>query len=177
MPSPRRIKVYGILVFIAVVTFLLWSASLRQRRVADLRSAGDFYSKTLNALGSQSGTHTTVDGDVEDSKEVSRAMSERLKEAAQVAKDKANKKAPKPDDPSELVGVGNAMKGQSDEKGVAGRKKYQPPVGPQAPLKGDKEEEEEEEDIEAQNELVAILKKGPSELSPLRISLTYESQS
>lgn len=158
-------KVYGIVVFLAVVTFLLWSASLRQRRVADLRSAGDFYSKTLNALGQQPEPHTTVNGDVEDSEEVSRAMSERLKEAAQVAKDKANKKAPKPDDPSELVGVGNAMKGQSEEKGVAGRKKYQPPVGPQAPLK-DEKEEEKVEDIEAQNELVAILKKGPSKSFP-----------
>lgn len=76
MPSPRRLRVYSILAFIAIVSFLLWSASLRQRRVADLRSAGDFYAKTLNALGHEPDSHTTADAEVEvdpeDSQEVSR---------------------------------------------------------------------------------------------------------
>lgn len=96
-------------------------------------------------------------------------MSERLKEAAQVAKDKANKKAPKPDDPSELVGVGSAREGQSGEKGVAGRKKYQAPIGPQEPSKKDKQEEDGE-DAEAQTELVSLLKKGPSEFLLLHLA-------
>ena len=174
MPSPRRVKVFGILVFLAVVTFLLWSASLRQRRVADLRKAGDFYSKTLNALGQQqqAGSHTTAEAEVEDSEEVSRAMSERLKEAAQIAKDKANKKAPKPDDPSDLVGVGNAAEGHREEKGVAGRKKYQPDVAPQAPMK----EEDDGVDHEAQAELSSIIKKAPSKFFRVSSSPAYRAR-
>lgn len=158
MPSPRRVKVFGIMIFLAAVTFLLWSASYRQQRVSDLRHAGDFYEKTLNALDQEPGSKTTVDAGSEDSREVSRAMTERLKEAAQLAKDKANKKAPKPDNPSDLVGVGSAAEGARDEKGVAGRKKYQP-IGPQ---EATKEETESEEDVEAEAELNSILKKSPS---------------
>lgn len=173
MPSPRRVKVFGILVFLAVVTFLLWSASLRQRRVVDLRTAGDFYSKTLDALGQQhDASHSTAEAEVEDSEEVSRAMSERLKEAAQVAKDKANKKAPKPDNPSDLVGVGNAAEGHREEKGVAGRKKYQPAVGPQEPV----EEEEDDMDHEARAELSSIIKKSPSKSFRLSCSPAYRDR-
>lgn len=156
MPSPRRVKVFGTLIFLAVITFLLWSASLRQRRVADLRTAGDFYEKTLNALGQQPSSHTTAEAGVEDSEEVARAMSERLQEAAQLAKDKANKKAPKPDNPSDLVGVGSSAEGAREQKGVAGRKKYQA-AGAQEPI-----QEEIEVDHEAGVELNSILKKSPS---------------
>jgi hypothetical protein len=155
MPSPRRVKVFGILIFLAVITYLMWSASMRQHRVADLRTAGEFYEKTLRALDQKPESQTAEAG-AEDSEEVARAMSERLKEAAQVAKDKANKKAPKPDNPSDLVGVGNARDGARDEKGVAGRKKYQP-TAEQEPVK-----QETEEDHEAEVELNSILRKSPS---------------
>jgi len=154
MPSPRRVKVFGILIFLAVVAYFMWSASLRQHQVADLRTAGDFYEKTLRALDQKPESQTAEAG-ADDSEEVSRAMSERLKEAAQVAKDKANKKAPKPDNPSDLVGVGNAREGVREEKGVAGRKKYQP-ASEQEPIK-----QETEEDHEAELQLNSILKKSP----------------
>lgn len=153
MPSARRVKVFGILILIAVVTVLLWSV---QRKASDLRSAGDFYAKTLHALDHQSNSGGSAEA--EDSQAVSRAMSERLQEAAQLAKDKANAKAPKPDPPSQLVGVGSAAEGARDEKSVAGRKKYQP-AGAQAPTK------ESEADHEAEVELNSILKKSPSKPS------------
>ncbi len=90
-----------------------------------------------------------------DDEEVAKQMAERLKEAATVAKNKANAKAPKPDPPSALVGVGSAAEGA--EKGAAGRKiavdeeKQEPIV----------EETEEERELEA--ELNNILKKAPGD--------------
>lgn len=153
MPSMRRIKVFGLVVFLLVVTILFWTASLRQRRAQDPRTAGDFYAKTVNALnrnpiGGWSGS---------EDEEVAKTMAQRLAEAAQVAKDNANAKAPKPDPPSSLVGVGSAAEGSRDERSVAGRKKF-PTAEAQEPIK---EETKEDHDVEA--ELNSILKKSPSE--------------
>ena len=153
MPSMRRIKVFGLLIFLLVVTILFWTASLRQQRAQDPRTVGDFYAKTVNALnknpvGGSSGS---------DDEEVAMTMAERLREAAQIAKDNANAKAPKPDPPSSVVGVGSAADGSRDERSVAGRKKF--PAGEaQEPVK---EETQEEHDVEV--ELNSILKKSPSE--------------
>lgn len=86
--------------------------------------------------------------------EVAKQMAARLKEAAVMAKENANAKAPKPDPPSAVVGKGSAADG--GERSVAGRKK----IGAgnaQEPLV---EETQEELDITA--ELNAILKKSPS---------------
>lgn len=160
------------MVFIAIVAFLLWSTSHGHQQISDLRSGGDFYEKTLNALDEKNldESKTTVKAGSEDDKEeVSRAMSERLKEAALVAKDKANKKAPKPDNPSHLVGVGSAAEGARDEKSVAGRKKFQP-LGPQEPVK-----EEKEKDLEAEKELNNILKKSPGGF-PVSVLLLLRTQ-
>ena len=155
----RRIKVFGLLVLLVVVTILFWTASLRPQ--PELDAAGDFYQKTVNGLNKKpsSGASSAGLGSDDDDEEVSRAMAQRLKEAAQVAKDNANAKAPKPDPPSSLVGVGSAAEGAS-ERGVAGRKKYtageaQVPVSP----------EETEEDHKVDAELNSILKKSPSECS------------
>jgi hypothetical protein len=157
MPSPRRVRIFGILIFLGIVTFLLWSASTRQRRLDDTRTTGDFYAKTLNALDQL--PESPRSADTEDSQEVSRAMAERLQEAAQLAKDKANAKAPKPDPPSELVGVGSSQEGARDGKSIAGRKKYQP-AGAQEPL-----ESETQEDHDVELELNSILKKSPGKSS------------
>lgn len=79
-----------------------------------------------------------------------------MKEAAQVAKDNANAKAPKPDPPSKVVGIGSAAEGA--EKSVAGRKKFGTGSEAQEPIK---EESEEEKDVKA--EFNSILKRAPSE--------------
>lgn len=94
----------------------------------------------------------TITGEDE---EIAKQMAERLKQAAQVAKDNTNAKAPKPDPPSSLVGVGSAAEGSS-ERTVAGRKKYSTGEA-QEPVK---EETQEDHDVEV--ELNSILKKSPS---------------
>lgn len=103
-----------------------------------------------------------------DDEDVAKKMAERLKEAADVAKNNANTKAPKPDPPSALVGVGSAAEGSRDEKGIAGRKKFftgenQEPV---------KEETQEDHDVEV--ELNSILKKSPGK-SPMSQYLRHGS--
>lgn len=159
----RRVKVFGLLILLVVVTLLFWTASLRQQREPDSRTVGDFYQKTVNGLNkkpSTSGSTGGLGGD--DDEEVSKAMAQRLKEAAQVAKDNANAKAPKPDPPSSLVGVGSAAEGAS-ERGVAGRKKFATGDA-QAPVS-----EETEEDRKVDAELNSIMKKSPSKCFHLGI--------
>jgi len=158
MPSMRRVKVFGLLVFICVITLLFWTASLRQQRTQDTSSVGDFYAKTKSALD-KSFNGGEPAGALDEDEEVARAMAQRLQEAAQKAKDNANAKAPKPDPPSAVVGVGSTAEGARDDRGVAGRKKFgtgesQEPV---------KEETKEEHDVEV--ELNSILKKSPSKSS------------
>jgi len=148
MPSTRRIKVFGVLIFIAVISILFWSSSMRQRRDLDSQTDGDFYSKTVKGLDKK-----PVKPSVGEDEEVAKQMAQRLKEAAQLAKDNANAKAPKPDPPSSLVGVGNSAEGKN---GVAGRKKFD--SGNEQKVV--KEETKEEHDIET--ELNSILKKSPS---------------
>lgn len=148
MPSMRRVKVFGLLVLLFVVTLLFWTASLRQQRNQDI---GDFYSKTKQGLDKKPMRGTTKTDD----EEVAKKMAERLKEAAEVAKSNANAKAPKPDPPSSLVGVGSAAQGSREEKSVAGRKKFSS-GDTQEPVK---EETQEEHDVEV--ELNTILKKSP----------------
>ena len=144
MPSARRVKVLSIVFFLAFITFLLWTASVRAKRTPDLRTAGDFYSKTIKELDKKPQS--------KDDEEVARKMSEGLKEAAQVAKDNANAKAPKPDPPSSVVGVGSAAEGA--ERGVAGRKKFDQEVV--------NVKEETPEEMTIKKELNSILKKSPS---------------
>lgn len=153
MPSMRRIKVFGLLVILFVVTVLFYTASIRQNSPQDSRTASDFYDRTVNALNNKKPAGGTS-GD----EQVAAAMAKSLKEAAQVAKDNANAKAPKPDPPSSILGVGSAAEGAREEKSVAGRKKFTTGEA-QEPIK-DKVETKEEHDVEV--ELNIILKKSPS---------------
>ncbi|KAG9238714.1 putative glutaredoxin-C4 [Amylocarpus encephaloides] len=148
MPSTRRIKIFGLLVVICVVTVLYYTSALRQQRPRDLRTAGDFYSKTINALPKDLKQETAAEENVKVKTQQS------LKDAAKLAKEKANAKAPKPDAPSEVEGVGSSAEG-SRERGVAGRKKI-PTKEAQEPLK-----EETMEEHEVETELNSILKKSP----------------
>ncbi|KAM3071371.1 hypothetical protein ACMFMG_008963 [Clarireedia jacksonii] len=156
MPSTRRVKVFGLLVFIGVVTLLFYTSSARQQRNA---LSGDFYAKTKNALDNTQaqgkGEIAQAEGlrNAED-EEMAKQMQERLKDAAKSAKDAANAKAPKPDPPSQIVGVGSAAEGAGGERSVAGRKKM---GGDKAAQEVVKEESKEDSDINA--ELNSILKK------------------
>lgn len=170
MPSQRRIKVFGLLVIVFVVSILFYTNSARQSQGLDRSNdAGDFYAKTKSALDNKGDTTkkaqekvgTGTKNENEDA-EVAKAMSQRLKEAAQVAKDKTNAKAPKPDPPSSVVGVGSAAEG-AREKGVAGRKKFTTGDDKQEVVKEEEEEIETPERRAARTELNKILKKAPSE--------------
>lgn len=162
MPSVRRVKVFGIVVLMVVVTILFWTASLRQKRAQGPRTGGDFYAKTLQALDKKPNFPgaAATDNDAE----VARAMAARLKKAEEVAKNNANAKGgAKPDPPSVVVGVGSSAEGHENERSVAGRKKFSPGDS-QEPLKEETyEETQEEHDVET--ELNSILKKSPSEPS------------
>ncbi|RQM05130.1 hypothetical protein DH86_00003552, partial [Scytalidium sp. 3C] len=159
--------VFAALVLIFVITTLFYTASLRQQRAHDLdtHAAGgnDFYGKTrdaLNRVHAQEVVGSGSGGRDDDDEEVARAMKQRLDEAAQLAKDKANVKAPKPDNPSKLVGVGNAADAAwESEKSVAGRKKFPIPDSDSDVQKPVHEETEEEHMVEV--ELNSILKKSP----------------
>ncbi|TAQ88332.1 hypothetical protein B7494_g3330 [Chlorociboria aeruginascens] len=151
MPSMRRMKVFSLLIFVGVITLLFYTASLRQQRTQDLRTMSDFYTNTMNALGKSPTTGSVSGSDDED---VAKAMQQRLKDAAQLAKDNANSKSPKPDPPSAVIGKGSAAEGAGQERGIAGRKKYG--ADAQEPVK-----EETQEDHEVEKELNSILKKSP----------------
>jgi hypothetical protein len=157
MPSTRRVKILGLLVIICVVTILFWTSS---NRAPDSQSADEFYSKTIKGLNKK----PDLAGEDE---EIARQMTLRLKEAAQVAKDNANLKAPKPDPPSAVVGKGSAAEGASGDRGVAGRKKFTSGEE-QEPVK-----EETEEDHEVTEALNGILKKSPSKFPLLFVYLPF----
>lgn len=155
MASNRRLKVYGLLIVMAVITILFYTSRSR----AD----PDFYSRTVSALDKKPGTPGAKDavvgtggqGKVSAGDEESKARQQRLKEAADTARENANAKAPKPDPPSVVVGVGSAAEGASGDRGVGGRRKH-------AGSDSQKPVEETAEEHDAEVELGAILKKAPS---------------
>jgi glutaredoxin len=173
MPSTRRIKVFGLLVFIGVVTLLFYTSSARQQRNS---LSGDFYAKTKNALDNK---QTQGKGEIAqaqglrnaEDEELAKQMQERLKNAAKSAKDAANAKAPKPDPPSQIVGVGSAAEGAGGERSVAGRKKMG--GGDKGTQEVVKEESKEDSDIKA--ELNSILKKSTSTFSILNTCPSSEA--
>ncbi|KAK4460796.1 thioredoxin-like protein [Cladorrhinum samala] len=151
MPSQRRMRALMYIVLAGVVTLLFFTSQARHSRDAD------FYSKTVDALGSKSRgndkSHQApirhdrdADGDIdnEDAK-MAQEMADRLKQAEKKAKENANAKAPnKPDAPRAVIGVGSAAGGQ--HKGVPDEE-------------GQVKETAEEHEIEV--ELNTILKKSP----------------
>lgn len=161
MASMRRIKIFGLLVFIAVISLLFYTSSLRQQRNV-AAGTGDFYTKTMKGLGKQEVAEAgagSMAGKSDDDDKVAKQMAQRLKDAADKAKDNANAKAFKPDPPSQVVGKGNAAEGQG-ERSVAGRKKIGGEKA-QEVVKEKEKDEEEKEDVEVTTELNTILKKSP----------------
>lgn len=158
MPSPRRLRVLLIGVVAIVITTLVYTSQMRQSQGLDTRSFGDFYSRTKGGLermhsGQQAipdtkdGKDKDGDGDLDaDDAQLAKEMSDRLKAAEQKAKDSANAKAPKPDAPEKVIGVGNSAAGQHNTKDKSGNKL---------------EEKEAEEDHEIEATINEILKKSP----------------
>lgn len=166
MASRRRAKVIAIVLFAVVITVLYYTSTSSKSSAAE-QNVGDFYYKTKTALGNENTGDSPdieqVKSDVKGKKdageeEVTKKMSERLKEAAQVAKDNANAKAPKPDPPSLVVGKGSSQEGKDKAVGKGRKGKG---GDSQTPVK-----EETQEDHEVEQELNTILKKSPSKYSP-----------
>ncbi|KAI1810586.1 thioredoxin-like protein [Poronia punctata] len=177
MPSPRRVRLFMIAVFVTVITILFYTSHMRHSSSRDPRTINGFFGKTMDALDQRHGTGGQVvmggkgssaqtnlkdhdgDGTVdEDDEKLAREMAERLRAAEQQAKEQANAKAPlKPDNPSDVVGVGSSAGGQTKGKSRISQK--------DAEEEEEKEEEveevEEDEPSEAQITLKQILKKSP----------------
>ncbi|EEY20046.1 glutaredoxin domain-containing protein [Verticillium alfalfae VaMs.102] len=166
MPSTRQLRTLVVGVIIGVVFVLFYTSHLRQHEVRDGRTLQDFYHKTVSGLdkkpagaGSAAGAQAVIkdkdgDGNIDaDDEKLAQDMADRLKEAAVKAKEAANKKAPlRPDDPSDIVGIGNSAAGQKKDAAAAGAKDVEKK---QAPAK----ETDEEHAVEV--EVNAILKKSP----------------
>jgi len=168
MPSPRRVKVLTLLVFLTVVIILFYTSSMRQQH--SLSMSDPFYEKTMAGLKDKDATtpgktspksgDKKEDDNKGDDEEVTRLMTERLKEAAKSAKDKANAKAPKPDPPSKVVGVGSAAEGADKS---ASKKKI---IAEEQEVIKEEETEETKEEHEVEVELNTILKKAPGTTLP-----------
>ncbi|KAF3344733.1 hypothetical protein VdG2_06919 [Verticillium dahliae VDG2] len=134
MPSTRQLRTLVVGVIIGVVFVLFYTSHLRQHEVRDGRTLQDFYHKTVSGLdkkpagsGSAAGDQAVIkdkdgDGNIDaDDERLAQDMADRLKEAAVKAKEAANKKAPlRPDDPSDIVGIGNSAAGQKKDAPAAG---------------------------------------------------------
>lgn len=178
MPSPRRIKILGLLAFVIIISILFYTTSTRQSQGLE-SPHDDFYAKTVNALENKGGDSAeqkppakagSEAANADEAESIARGW--RLQEAAADAKKKANAKAPKPDPPSSVVGVGNSAELQGAVKGVAGRKKFTEAEKQEVIKEGAGKERENEKVIEeeeimtpekraAVTELNLILKKSP----------------
>ncbi|KAK7745057.1 hypothetical protein SLS53_003292 [Cytospora paraplurivora] len=161
MPSPRRLRLLLIGVVAIVITTLVYTSHMRQSQVPDTRTFSDFYGRTKSGLNrahsgeqqqqivpdSKGGKDKNGDGEVdEEDAQMAKEMSERLKAAEVKAKDAANAKAPKPDAPEKVIGIGNSAAGQDKTKDKAGNRL---------------EENEAEENHEVETTINEILKKSP----------------
>ncbi|KAK2610435.1 hypothetical protein N8I77_003863 [Diaporthe amygdali] len=158
MPSARRMRLAFVGVMAIVVMTLVYTSQLRQSQNPDVRTFGDFYGRTKSGLerarGGQQQQQSVLDskggtnkgdGDSDDA-QLAKEMSDRLKAAEQKAKDSANAKAPRPDAPEKVIGVGNSAAGQDKSKDKAGNQLA---------------EKETDEDHEVEIIINDILKKSP----------------
>lgn len=160
MPSPRRLRLLLIGVFAIVIMTMVYTSQLRQTQPVDTRTFGDFYRRTKSGLDrvhggqeqapldSKGGKDKDGDGDLDaEDARLAKEMSDRLRAAEQKAKDSANAKAPRPDAPEKVIGVGNSAAGQD-------KNKLKP---------GNSVEEETDEDHDVETTINDILKKSPGE--------------
>lgn len=157
MPSARRHRLLLIGILAIVVMTLVYTAQLRANDESDGSAFGDFIYRTKEGLDrahgggaagqtvldtSKSGTDTS---DEEDDARLSREMRERLKAAEIQAKDSANAKVLRPENPKQVIGVGSSAGGQGAKGGKI-------------------ETKETEEDHKVETTINEILKKSPGKL-------------
>jgi hypothetical protein len=157
MPSMRRMRIFGVLVFCVVFYVLYITSNARHT------GSPDFYSKTKQALDRDRGPHhphaphkgVAIDNDNE---AVAMDLANRLKEAAQAAKDNANAKSPRPEGMDAM-----ADKAKPVVQDIAADK-----------ATADKKEEvlhqdESTEDYDVEQEMNRLLKRSPSKSALSRI--------
>ncbi|PHH63791.1 hypothetical protein CDD81_5448 [Ophiocordyceps australis] len=173
MPSPRRLRLVFVATLVAVVFILIYTSNLQDRHPRDTRSFQDFYQKTMHGMSKQqqavfdTSTGATAgripadkdaDGDVdEDDRRVGEMTKQRLRAAEQMAKDKANEKALRPDPPSQVVGMGSSAEGQ--ERKAKAKAVAEAPAP--AESKSNAPPQVSQEELKAEQELNAILKRAP----------------
>lgn len=162
MPSPRRIKVFALVVLIGVLVTLYVTGAARQTR------SSQFYTKTQDALAQARAHKESAMQDRESGLGAGDSeVGKRLKEAEEVAKRAADRKGDEFHGEHVKEKVLNGKKAKEGERkvpGVAGHYSKQD-LGIMKPLKekdGDKEQAAEtEEDHKVKNELNSILKRSP----------------
>lgn len=159
MPSARRMRLLLVGVIAIVVMTMVYTSQLRASQNPDTRTFGDFYDRTKSELerarGGPKKPQSVLDSKggngKDDDAQLAKEMSDRLKAAEQKAKDSANAKAPKPDAPAKVIGVGNSAAGQDKSKDKAGNQLA---------------EKETDEDHEVETTINDILKKSPGMSMP-----------
>ncbi|KAH7359352.1 glutaredoxin [Plectosphaerella cucumerina] len=125
MPSVRQIRTLAVGVLIGVVFILFYTSRLGNDD--GHRNKLDFWDRTVEgldknqqALPYNGAKDKDGDGNIDaDDELLAKQMSERLKAAEEQAKEAANKKAPRPDAPSKVVGQGNSAAHQGDAAAAA----------------------------------------------------------
>ncbi|QDS67494.1 hypothetical protein FKW77_001382 [Venturia effusa] len=162
MPSPRRIKVFALVVLIGVLVTLYATGAARQTR------SSQFYTKTQDALAQARAHKESAMQDHESGLGVGDGeVGKRLKEAENAAKRAADRKG------DEFHGEHVKEKVLSDKKAKEGERKVpgvagqysKKDLGTEKPLKGQDSGKEQtaetEEDHKVKNELNSILKRSP----------------
>lgn len=173
--SLRRLKIISLLFVVSITLILFYRSSTSSSHSV----SADFYHKTKTALDLDKEDHTSHKKPSSKAEAVAEALGskvgevkedtkQRLQDAAKEAKDKANAKAPKPDNPASIIGVGSAEEGGVgsaasgkgvSEPGSGGRKKWNTGDDKQTVVKEDEKESDEDHEVEV--ELNSILKKAP----------------
>ncbi|KAH6682165.1 glutaredoxin [Plectosphaerella plurivora] len=120
MPSVRQIRTLAVGVLIGVVFILFYTSRLGSDDAH--RNKLDFWDRTVEgldknqqALPYNGAKDKDGDGNIDaDDELLAKQMGDRLKAAEEQAKEAANKKAPRPDSPSKVVGQGNSAAHQGD---------------------------------------------------------------
>lgn len=155
-------RVFGLLIVLAIVTTLYMTGSARQTR------SSDFYTKTQTEIQAREYEKATKLRNADD-------VSARLKAAESVAKEAANEKDEKFHD--SVDGGDKGIAGRVIMKEQGGDKKKVPGVAGVGGRPKDREaaktEPETQEEHEVELELNAILKKSPSTFLPHTLRLKF----
>ncbi|KAF2754458.1 glutaredoxin [Pseudovirgaria hyperparasitica] len=166
MPSQRRVKVFGLLIVLAILTTIYWASAAQQTK------SSKFYTNTVAALEEKKQAEIAAKVKAENDATAARKedIGIRLKAAEEKAKKSADEKGHRIS--QQVMASNEEKKDAVDEKSVAGRVKYKDEKEKDTPgvarVGGNTEnmekldkESKSEEDQEVEMELNSILKRSP----------------